>query len=394
MIARKKKLFGICLVMIFISCHESQTKALSQDDWQKISLTPHNSKLIEGAMPLVLQKDYIICLGQNQNNGSVIFKIDLATGKKLWENFDVRGDSGESLFIRETPHVFANIIHIQDNARYYQVDLLTGKTLSKKSLDAPTVRGAGGIGKHYFYQLYDRKNVTRFYENIIGGKEEILLWTAPEKENCGAGMYFPISYINTKKDTLIMIPYGYYNKKNYEAEDNFALYNVTKQRIVYTQNITVFSRLSGGFRGIAIYKDYVYFATGFYFACHRLKDGKQIWRKEIPMNIGSIAVADGRFIGSANNGVLYCFDAFTGKELWQRGGISSNNPPLYMNGVFYATNFYLYAVDAKTGALLWQKESPDNRENSQSGFISNVVGTNGKIYVSSFLNLYCFKAAR
>lgn len=82
MIARKKKLFGICLVMIFISCHESQTKALSQDDWQKISLTPHNSKLIEGAMPLVLQKDYIICLGQNQNNGSVIFKIDLVL---LWQ---------------------------------------------------------------------------------------------------------------------------------------------------------------------------------------------------------------------------------------------------------------------------------------------------------------------
>lgn len=389
-----KKIPTIFFLVFTFSCQESQSNIIVSQDWSKFVLTPSNKLLVDGSMPLILTKDYLICLGQTDNDGSVVYKIDIKTGTKIWGNSDVFGSNGKYIWVSKPPHLFNNILCIYSGWQSLAINVTSGKTIWKKPLEKP-IQQHGGIGNYCFGLFIEPpKDVSEFHIGNIQNGANKLLWEVPKKIGCNAGIGISDPYINKNGDTLIVPFFTYYNKKTYEAEDNFALYSVTKRRVVYTQNITPFSRLSGGLRGTAIYKDHVYFATGFYFVCHRLKDGKQIWKKEIPTNIGTITVADGRLLGSANNGVLYCFDAFTGKELWQRGGISSNNPPLYMNGVFYATNFYLYAVDAKTGALLWQKESPDNRENSQSGFISNVVGANGKIYVSSFLNLYCFKAAR
>lgn len=389
-----KKIFAVFFLICSFACNKSQSNTIPSEEWYKVALTPSNKILIDGSMPLILTKEYLICLGQNENDGSVVYKIDIKTGNKIWGNTDIFGSNGKYISISKPPHLFNNILCIYSGWQSLAIDIISGKTIWKKSLQKP-IQQDRGIGKYCFGVFIDPpKDIAEFYIGNIQNGDNKLLWEVPKKTGCnaGIGIYFP--FVDKNKDTLVIPFFTYFNKKTYEAEDNFALYSVTKRRVVYTQNITPFSRLSGGLRGTAIYKDHVYFATGFYFVCHRLKDGKQLWKKEIPSNIGTIAVADGRLIGSANNGVLYCFDAFTGKELWQRGGISSNNPPLYMNGVFYAINSYLYAVDAKTGALLWERLPSDHNDNSQSGFTGNIVGANGKIYVSSFLNLYCFKAAR
>jgi outer membrane protein assembly factor BamB len=67
-----------------------------------------------------------------------------------------------------------------------------------------------------------------------------------------------------------------------------------------------------------------------------------------------------------------------------------------MNGVVYVVSpggGKLYAFDGKTGTKLWDFKSPDDN-GSGSSFDGIVTGANGRIYVRSFLNLYCYKAAR
>lgn len=354
----------------------------SQNEWEKLSLTTSNKEFIDGRMPLVLHDNLLICLGQ-QGDSSILYGIDVSTGTKVWYSKFSR------ISIFETPFIYKKIIALQNLGYTYGIDISSGKVLWKNKLSSTGGIGSKSIGQYYFHANFH----SQFFIGKSSNGQESVLWNIPPKPDFRSFSLTPLGATTKNKDTLVILPYTYYNEKTFHAEDNFSLYNIRKKRIIYTQNITPLSRLSGGMYGTVVYQDHVYFATGFYFACHRLKDGKQVWRKDMPKNIGTIAVADGRFIGSANNGVLYCFDAFTGKELWQRGGISSMAKPLYMNGVFYATNSYLYAVDAQTGTLLWKKESPD-KDNSQSQFYGNVVGANGKIYASSFLNLYCFKAAK
>ena len=68
-----------------------------------------------------------------------------------------------------------------------------------------------------------------------------------------------------------------------------------------------------------------------------------------------------------------------------------------MNGVIYFTgggDGLLHAVDAKTGQHIWKKESPDLARNDGAWFFDSVTGADGKIYVSSYLSLFCYKAAR
>lgn len=67
-----------------------------------------------------------------------------------------------------------------------------------------------------------------------------------------------------------------------------------------------------------------------------------------------------------------------------------------MNGVVYLVggDGNLYAIDGKQGTIIWKMRSPDDDGRSGSFFTGKVVGANGKIYARSFLNLYCYKAAR
>lgn len=94
---------------------------------------------------------------------------------------------------------------------------------------------------------------------------------------------------------------------------------------------------------------------------------------------------------------MYALDPTLGSIIWQSKTTTSASSLLfYMNGIVYMTGLgdgRLYAIDVKTGKFIWKHSCP--YENGKpSSFTVTVTGDKDRIYVNSFLNLYCYKAAK
>jgi outer membrane protein assembly factor BamB len=130
-----------------------------------------------------------------------------------------------------------------------------------------------------------------------------------------------------------------------------------------------------------------------------LETGKLIWKTktEEPFTVSGIVEGDGIIFGNSSDGFMHAFDSQTGKLLWKVETFGTARKPFYMNGVLYVVSpggGHLYAFDGKTGTILWKFTVPANEGGSYTSFNGMVTGANGKIYVRSFYNLYCYKAAR
>lgn len=97
---------------------------------------------------------------------------------------------------------------------------------------------------------------------------------------------------------------------------------------------------------------------------------KKLWETKIGIGFASFTIADGRVFttGHANDkDTVFCFDAATGKEIWQHefaaelgnkyyeGGTSAT--PTIENGKVYHLSRWgdLFCFDAATGKVVWQK---------------------------------------
>ena len=85
----------------------------------------------------------------------------------------------------------------------------------------------------------------------------------------------------------------------------------------------------------------------------------------------------------------------TGDMLWTSKTIGLCSNTFTMNGIIYYTDAAegtLNGIDVENGQKLMSIKSPDDYLDSP--FFGNVVGKDGKIYVTSYLYIYCYKAVR
>lgn len=105
-------------------------------------------------------------------------------------------------------------------------------------------------------------------------------------------------------------------------------------------------------------------------ACLDTKDGKPLWKKAYPSRAGgwgsssTPCVAAGKLFVAGGKGIVYCFDAKTGDEVWQASvhGGEVNSSAAYLDGKLFILATRLVALDAKTGEKLWEQRdaSGDN----------------------------------
>lgn len=95
---------------------------------------------------------------------------------------------------------------------------------------------------------------------------------------------------------------------------------------------------------------------------------------------------------------MYALDAKTGAIVWETKTSSASGDILAQNGVVYMIGLgdgKLHAIDIVSGKHIWKLTSPDYESSQTNSFFEDAVSGDGQnIYVRSFLNLYCYKAAK
>ena len=207
------------------------------------------------------------------------------------------------------------------------------------------------------------------------------------------------SVVNDRKDTLLIIPHLIDTIPLPNEIAFFSVVNKTKNKIEYTKQILPAQSLAGFGNEPIIVNGRIYLVAHYSIFCFDLNTGNQIWEEKFPsiFAFSNIIYHDGMIIGNCEDTFMYALDAKTGKQLWATKTSGTSSRLFEMNGVIYFTgggDGLLHAVDAKTGQHIWKKESPDLARNDGAWFFDSVTGADGKIYVSSYLSLFCYKAAR
>ena len=387
---------GIILFCQTVACQflvESQTDA---DVLWKSSLSP---SLIYDMFPKFVYKNAIITQGV-KNRSSVIMAFDKNTGKELWVwNDKIDGHEIFTKFV----FVYENILIWRYSGRVYAVNLNNGTTLWKERANHPPGWSLGdavsGLGNRFLFHTSDQEYFFG-YTNSGNIRQYPTLSTPPTTIHTSTKIFLnaPPNLLEsaTLNDTIAVLPFGI--PITGQVAIGFTVFNLTQGKEIYTK--TILGDNMGAFGPPPLlHNGILYFDAGPFIYAFDVKNGNQLWREQFPsqFSFSGIIYYDGMIIGNCEDTFMYALDAKTGKQLWATKTSGTSSRLFEMNGVIYFTgggDGLLHAIDAKTGKHIWKKESPDLQRNGGAWFFDSVTGADGKIYVSSYLSLFCYKAAR
>ena len=394
-ILRLLSIISICFVSTLSLACDPLTSPRDQFLWKQ-SLS--DGKLIEGELPNILFNNTVMALGIKSNKWT-LYAFDAQTGSPKWQWSNWFGGDKP---LMDYVHTFNNTLILSNRGFNYAIDARTGVTIFRNggqpNRESGT-QGTSGIGQWYFFGADISIQVGYLMRGTIYQNDEQILLTMPRATSARHSTPF----IAQNGDTMLVY-FSTYGEPatNFLNKTFINLYNVSKRQEIYTllqdtsspENANV---LTGG---VPLLRDKnIYSAIGRSVQANDLETGKLLWRTKTDWDftVSGIIDADGIIIGNNPDGFLHAFDSQTGKLLWKVKASGTSRRPFYMNGIVYIVGVgdgKFYAFDAKTGDKIWAFDSPDNGQGAGSSFTGIVTGANGKIYVRSYLNLYCYKAAR
>ena len=384
---------GILLFSHVLSCQNSVQQNPTEE--QPLWTSQISSQLTEGTFPKFLYKNNIICHAIRQGN-SVILALDKNSGKVLWQwsdKIDAHGIRTEGI------HQYQTTLVWRYTGRVYGINLDNGQTVWKERITHP--RGwfgsddISGIGERFLFHTGHKE----FFSGYTGKgnlKQYPTLTEQTVSRYSSTAMFINESSNSIENaalnDTIAILPFGNL------TEIGFTVLNLTQNKQIYT------SSLPGDTSGVfflppILHDKKIFFASGSYILAFDLFTGKLLWKERFPslFSGSGIIYYDGMIIGNCEDTFMYALDAKTGKQLWATKTSGTSSRLFEMNGVIYFTgggDGLLHAIDAKTGKHIWKKESPDESRFNGAWFFDSVTGADGKIYVSSYISLFCYKAAR
>ena len=405
------RLFSTVVVLLWLatlqSCNKEDASSGEPQLLWKSSLS--DGKLISASAHADIQYNGGILLG-GMDNGRCLYLVDIKDGKIRWKwNDYMTTDLG---WLMRWPYINDNRVFILDGRHQYCINLDNGETLWKRKNVSDFGTLATGINNNYlipaaYYPNGDGTNESKILTGNLadGTSEDIFLipeytraYTDPNQQK-GNIVSIDTVQIGSEKGLLIFF---WDPLENYKLNIFIGLYNVTQKKWVYSKKPFALNA-SYTIGPPAIYNNKVVNSVGKTQQCHDLLTGDILWTRQLSeLNTAYDTFVDGKILSTTQDRITHCIDPANGRDLWSLN--TSGNPGIVreLNGIAYMVggNGKLFAIDVAAGKILWQFSSPDEKINSnafwQEGVrvVRGVNGQKGKIIVSSYLNAFCYEAAR
>jgi outer membrane protein assembly factor BamB len=300
-----------------------------------------------------------IIYSKTNGDAKPLVVFDKNTGDKLWEWSDFQGTPKRC---HDELYTFNNVLATTSGTKVYGIDMTSGRTNWGTSSPETGSRDLGGIANHVFHlqkATVSGKTNTYLKDIDINSGTEKTLWQFVTNDDFQPGFDKPLSFIDSKGDTLLYFTLGGYTYLPKDsAKWQMVCYNLSKKQQQY-QTTFYYGIYRGGAGSVPVITNgKIYLTMGSYVMCLNQSDGKFLWETPRQQNnsIGFLTIEDNKiFVCNDSQGVL-CFDANTGRLLWENTESSSFSSRIaYLNGVIYYTNYgdgNLHAFEANTGKRL------------------------------------------
>ena len=356
--------------------------------------------------------------GDNDEN-SVLYGLDTDTGKEKWHLTN-------SDFVPKTELHFNNVDYYyqynnivvgadfyiamdKDETYIYAIDIEQGRVLWIKEFTVKGVQlGRMVLGRGKYAYVDFQKDTTEFSLikiNIETGEfSETFKFTQtdiPQRMPEKSIMFHQMSqiYSDNNGDNFVALSFNGYNgdKDRYKAYMTLCVYNLTKNKIVYTKYVN--NQVLGkdewdDFYGrVTFHKGKLFVGKGRYFySLDAYEDKGILWQHKTGIygndNAMQVFGCDNLALGFTVDR-LFAFDINTGYELYNVPAAGSNTANIIDDIIYQRDGSDLQMRDPKTGKEL-KRIATGRNEQAFSGSRPN--GADGKIYVHTYTDAYCIKA--
>ncbi len=416
----KQLLIGVFIVGIIASSCEREEVTSTRTDENGVfvelpfiwSSSLSDGALISGGVHVPITWNDYVLFGGWKNNRQVLFLIDSNDGNTLWQWDDLILQD-EQLDIRDF-HVYDKYLVVSQASRAYCIDMNNGKSVWRKESQNDLGSLIKGLGKHYFLSE-EITNQSGFLEAIVtvgnastGEQRELVrppfTYEYVNSLNRASYLHSLEPFVNATDDTLIIMSYGN-GLPDWKSDNFLGLYNATQNSWEYSdKSITLNSIFGAGSLTLSSSHKKVYLQSSKKLFCYEVATGKKMWEQTFSEGFSDMIVVEDKLLANCEDTYLYAFDSDTGRQLWKEKSSGTSSPLAYLNGVVYFTgggDGLLHAVEVETGKHLWRIHSPDLKINTGAWFKRHIAilpaGTNGKkgrVLTSSYLNAFCYEAAR
>lgn len=353
-------------------------------NWQ-VSIHPDSaSDFIESGM--VINDGKLIYISEFYLPIRPIVCRSINDGKELWRWIDPdgrlsgggRNNTGivEDLWITSEPH------HV------IIMNLHTGQLYKK--LDIGLENAGGGIRSRVvgncFYQTFTTyKNGADEYMVRIN-LDQLTTWDtvfkAVKEEKFEPFLEPPSLWINPQFDSCLVFSLGFYNFSNNKARERFIVFNLKKDEVEWTIEDYV-DEGQCSTNPILIHENKAYVQGQRSFHCIDLLQKKEIWKRNfynngynLSFSICNAIIAEGMLITKSEQEDIRALDLLTGQTIWENlntGGASPYNMEYHNGRIYFAGSSKIWGIRASNGHTDWVYNSPNEKINSNAGFISGGI---------------------
>jgi outer membrane protein assembly factor BamB len=351
--------------------------------------------------PVVYKNLVIYTADDGDINKSKIVALDKETGKTMWEWKNTKEALGYISLTKTYLH--NNILVLPILGRPYQlvaINLDNGTPIWHQTFTEAVSWQFVGAGNLVFHI---RGNLDRMKDEIFVADVNTGNWQSVYvASNVNAPIYIQGMHTyeeNNGTNYLTFLVAKYKDFQFSETESTIFKYSIDSSQMVYQKKLPFLLPKSQPFlETVAL--NQLWLSNNPALAL-RASDGEKKAEFVVPVTIattsGKIVVAGTKLLMPTVN-KLVCFDAETGKFLWQEGGNTSGSPSriLYYDNVLYYTSGgdgKFHALNATTGETIYDEKSPDKKANGQGGFDSAITldTVNRRIYTASYFSAICYK---
>jgi outer membrane protein assembly factor BamB len=355
-----------------------------------------------GTIDPVLYKKFVIYTANDGDiNKSKVIALDKETGKQVWEWKNSHELIGY-ITISDT-YLYDNVLVIPIQGRPNQmvaINLDNGIELWHQTLSESVNWQLAGAGNQVFHI---RGNWDRMKDEIFRADVHTGNWQSVyAASNVNAPIFIQgmHTYKGSDGKDYLSFLVGKYNDFQFsETESTIFKYSIDSNRMIYEKKLTFLSKIKKPFlEMVGLHK--LWLRDNPVFTLDEDTGAKQS-EFFVPITAsttsGYIAIADTKLLMTTVE-KLVCFDAPTGKFLWQEEGNTSGSPSqvLYYNNVIYYTSMgdgKFHAINATTGKSIYDVKSPDKKADGRGGFATAITldTINKRIYTASYLSAICYK---
>ncbi|MDD3080181.1 MAG: hypothetical protein PHH37_13935 [Paludibacter sp.] len=355
--------------------------------------------------------------GDNDEN-SIIYGLDTENGKEKWRLTNIDFAPKKQLCLNNSDYYYQNKnIFVGADFQYkdygnetymYAIDIEKGKVLWVNEFPNKGLQfGRMVIGKGKYAYVDFQKDTTEFSLIKIdiesGDFSEVFKFTQtdiPQTIQERSVNFCQMSQIFTDNRGYEFVALsfdGYSDKDRYKTYMTLCVYNLTENRIIYTEYVnpqTLSTNEWDAFYGRVTYHNgKLFVGKGRNFYCiDAFEDKGILWQYNTGIygndNAMQVFGYDSLALGYTVDR-LFAFNINTGEKLYDVLACGSNTANIIDGIIYQRDGSDLQMREPKTGKELKRIATGENEE-AFSGSRPN--GANGKIYIHSYTDAYCIKA--